>query len=356
MAKRTPLYDLHQRLGAKMVVFAGWDMPLHYGSQIDEHHAVRHACGVFDVAHMLAIDVAGEGASRFLRRALANDVAKLQRDGAAQYSLLLNDGGGVRDDLIVYRRAPQVYRLVVNAGTAASDFEALNALAIAFPVTLTPRYDLALLALQGPQTATCLARAMPEWAAAMPQRFHAADTGTVCIARTGYTGEDGVEVMLPAASAAAVFERLVAAGARPCGLGARDTLRLEAGLPLFGHEMDESVSPFDCGLGWVVDDTSERDYIGRAALVSRPATQQLLGLLPIGGAIARAGAQVRSGDYAGIVTSGAFAPSLDCAAALVRLSRAVTPGAAAVVLIRGKEIAARCVKLPFVRAGKILIT
>ena len=266
MGLRTPLHDLHVALGAKMVDFGGWDMPLHYGSQVEEHHQVRSDCGVFDVSHMTVVDVAGVQAGEYLRRLLANDVARLDEVGKALYSVMLNASGGVIDDLIVYRTA-EGYRLVVNAATRAKDLAWLQAQAEGFAVELAERAELAMLAVQGPHAIErCLQLLSPARAAMVRELkpFHGLALGEWFIARTGYTGEDGLEIILPAAEAPDFFNELVGAGIAPVGLGARDTLRLEAGFNLYGQDMSESVTPQEANLAWTVAwEPAGRDFIGR---------------------------------------------------------------------------------------------
>ena len=275
MLKTTPLNAVHRALDARMVDFGGWDMPVHYGSQIEEHHAVRRDAGMFDVSHMLAIDMHGAGARDFLRRALANNTDKLRDPGRALYSCMLNDAGGVIDDLIVYLFADEFFRLVVNAGRAEKDLAWLTSLKERFGATLElrPRRDLAMIAVQGPNARERVWQALPGTRAATEamRTFHALQSGELMLARTGYTGEDGFELVLPAARAEALWRQLIGCGVKPCGLGARDTLRLEAGMNLWGQDMDEGVSPLDAGLAWTVDLESARDFVGKAALRARRA-------------------------------------------------------------------------------------
>ncbi|MDP2640142.1 MAG: glycine cleavage system aminomethyltransferase GcvT, partial [Betaproteobacteria bacterium] len=253
-----------------MVDFGGWDMPVNYGSQIEEHHAVRRDAGMFDVSHMLAVDVHGDGARAFLRRTLANNVDKLREPGRALYSCMLNHAGGVIDDLIVYFLSEERFRLVVNAGRAGEDLVWLESIRERLGVApeLLPRRDLAMIAVQGPLARARVWQTLPgtRAATAAMQSFHSAQLGELLLARTGYTGEDGFELMLPAGRAPVLWQRLLDCGVRPCGLGARDTLRLEAGMNLWGQDMDESVSPPDAGLAWSVDLASARDFVGKAAL------------------------------------------------------------------------------------------
>jgi aminomethyltransferase len=364
MLKQTPLNAVHRASGARMVDFGGWDMPVNYGSQIDEHHAVRTEAGMFDVSHMRAVDLQGAGSRDFLRYALANNIDKLQLPGKALYSCLLNAQGGVLDDLIVYFLADDSFRLVVNASTAEKDIAWLNALIASHAPTLRlcPREDLALIAVQGPQARAKVWQAVPECEAAT--RDLKAFFGTTCassfgklfIARTGYTGEDGFEIMVPASAVEALWRALVAAGVTPCGLGARDTLRLEAGMNLYGQDMDETVSPLAAGLAWTVDLTSARDFVGKAALLAEPASQHAVGLLLTDtGGVMRAHQKVRSAQGEGEITSGTFSPTLGKSIALARVPVGVKVGDTVHVAVRDKQLAARVVKPPFVRNGKVLV-
>lgn len=343
-----------------MVDFAGWDMPVNYGSQIEEHHAVRRDAGMFDVSHMLALDLAGPDATSFLRKLLANDVVKLKEPGKALYSCMLNEQGGVIDDLIVYRFSDADYRIVVNAGTAEKDVTWMRQriATTAANVTLQARRDLAMIAVQGPRALARAATALPELATArgIPSPFSCARAADLLVARTGYTGEDGLEIAVPASRAEAMWNALLAAGVRPCGLGARDTLRLEAGMNLYGQDMDDAVSPLDAGLSWTVDfKDEERDFVGRKALLSKPAQQRLLGLTLEDKGVLRSHMKVFAPSGEGETTSGSFSPTLEKSIALVRLPLAVQPGEAAEVEVRGKRLKARTVKLPFVRNGQILV-
>ncbi len=360
MLKTTPLNAAHRALGARMVDFGGWDMPVNYGSQIEEHHAVRRDAGMFDTSHMLTVDIAGAGARDFLRLALANNVDKLKVPGRALYSCMLNQAGGVIDDLIAYFFAEDRFRLVVNAGRAEVDLAWLTALRQrhAAAIEIRPRRDLAMIAVQGPQARERVWQVLPDTRAAtanMPG-FHGAQAGELMLARTGYTGEDGFELVFPAARAEALWQALIAAGVRPCGLGARDTLRLEAGMNLWGQEMDESVSPLDAGLAWTVDLASARDFTGKAALQAQPQRRQLLGLVLAGqGGVLRSHQQVTAAQGAGEITSGTFSPTLARSIALARVPLGVTAGALVQVSVRDRQLAARVVQPPFVRKGRILV-
>lgn len=359
-AKLTPLHAAHVTAGARMVDFAGGDMPVSYGSQIEEHHAVRQDAGMFDVSHMLALDLAGPDATSFLRTLLANDVVKLKEAGKALYSCMLNERGGVIDDLIVYRFSDADYRVVVNAGTADKDVAWMRQ-RIAMTganVTLQARRDLAMIAVQGPRALERAATALPELATAraIPSPFSCRRAADLLVARTGYTGEDGLEIAVPASRAEAMWNALLAAGVRPCGLGARDTLRLEAGMNLYGQDMNDAVSPLDAGLAWTVDFKDEgRDFVGRKALQSKPAHHRLLGLILEDKGVLRSHMKVFAASGEGETTSGSFSPTLEKSIAFVRLPLATQPGEAADVEVRGKRLKARIVKLPFVRNGRILI-
>lgn len=360
MPKETPLHAAHVAAGARMVDFAGWDMPVNYGSQIEEHHAVRRDAGMFDVSHMLALDLDGPDATPWLRGLLANDVAKLREPGKALYSCMLNPDGGVIDDLIVYFFAPTSYRIVVNAGTADKDVAWMRQriAATGANVTLSGRRDLAMIAVQGPNARDKTWSALPDSRAASEglKPFSAARVGDLLIARTGYTGEDGFEIALPAERAETLWNALATAGVRPCGLGARDTLRLEAGMNLYGQDMDETVSPLDAGLAWTVDFAdASRDFVGRSALTAKPASCSFLGLILEDKGVLRAHMPVHTQNGEGETTSGTFSPSLQKSIALARLPLGTQPGNRVEVDVRGRRLKAHAVKLPFVRHGKALV-
>jgi aminomethyltransferase len=359
MPKRTPLYDTHVAAGAKIVDFGGWDMPLAYGSQIDEHHAVRRDAGMFDVSHMRPVDVSGRDARAFLRLLLANNIDKLTEPGKALYSCMLNAEGGVIDDLIAYLRGDETFRVVVNAGTADDDIAWMQSVVDerGFAVTLTPRHDLAMIAVQGPNAREKFWQARPATRAATEPlgAFYAAEVGDLFVARTGYTGEDGFEVMLPAARAAQLWADLKAAGVTPAGLGARDTLRLEAGMNLYGNDMDRAVLPLDAGLGWTVDLKTSRDFIGRAALEARGRSCSFVGLKLLERGVLRAHQKVITAQGEGEITSGTFSPTLGFSIAMARVPRDVKAGDTVEVDMRGKRLPAQVVKMPFVRNGKPMI-
>jgi aminomethyltransferase len=360
LVRSTPLNALHRERGARMVDFGGWDMPLHYGSQIDEHHAVRRDAGMFDVSHMRVLDVEGASARDFLRGALANNVDKLKEPGKALYSCLLDPAGHVLDDLIVYFLGEAWFRIVVNAATAQKDLAWLAGLAAerAPGLSLRERDDLAMIAVQGPHARAKVWQAFPGTQAATEARkpFSAAAVGERFIARTGYTGEDGFEIVMPASQAADDWRALESAGVKPCGLGARDTLRLEAGMNLYGQDMDERVGPFESGLAWTVDMASPRDFVGKAALAAAPRDRQLVGLvLEGGGGVLRAHQKVHTPRGDGETTSGTFSPTLGRPIALARVPAGIVPGDTLEVEIRDRRLPVRVVKPPFVRNGKALV-
>ena len=354
MAKRTPLYDAHVEAGGKMVEFGGWDMPLNYGSQIREHEAVRGAVGVFDVSHMTVVDVTGDSATQFLQRVVANNVGKLKEAGKALYGALLNERGGIVDDLIVYRRQ-NGYRCVVNAATRDKVIPWLQK--HAGGATLDEREDLAMLAIQGPEALAAVASIAGHDAAHLTPFSALEADGETMIGRTGYTGEDGVEVILPGEAARQLWDALMAGGVAPVGLAARDTLRLEAGLNLYGQDMTEDTHPYECNIGWTVSmKPEERDFIGRSALEAvreAGSKRKLTGLVLEAKGVVRHGYAVRTAEGEGEITSGIFSPTLGYSIALARVPQ--TAEGAVEVEIRGKALPARLVKPPFVRNGKALV-
>lgn len=356
--KRTPLAEEHIASGARMVDFGGWDMPLAYGSQLEEHHAVRQDAGMFDVSHMLNVDVIGPDAFAFLQRLVANDVAKLTVPGKALYSCMLNPQGGVIDDLIIYYFAADEWRVVVNAGTADKDIAWMQRVKQAgqFDVTITPRRDLAMVAVQGPNARAKVWAARPAWQAATEPLtpFVAARVADeTLVARTGYTGEDGFEIVLPATEVVQLWRDLVAQGVRPAGLGARDTLRLEAGMNLYGQDMDELTQPDQAGLTWTVSlKNADRRFIGRDALEQFATPATFIGLKLQERGVMRAHMAVRTAAGAGELTSGTMSPTLGVSIGFARLPQGVRPGDTVEVDIRGKWVPALVCKLPFVRNGK----
>ena len=359
MGKHTPLYNSHLASGARMVDFGGWDMPVNYGSQIDEHHAVRQDAGMFDVSHMTVVDLEGARVREFLRYLLANDVAKLKEPGKALYSCMLNNQAGVIDDLIVYFMRDDWFRMVVNAATHDKDIAWIGEQIKPFGVQLTER-DLAMVAVQGPKARAKAASVMPAslHAPALALKpFSAAQGEGLFVARTGYTGEDGFEIMLPAAEAADYWKRFLAAGIKPCGLGARDTLRLEAAMNLYGSDMDEAVTPLESGLAWTIAwEPIDRDFIGRKALVAQRdagAKRKLVGLVLEDKGVLRGHQKVISEAGEGEITSGTFSPTMERSIALARVPAAT--GDEVQVDIRGRLCKARVVKPPFVRNGQVLV-
>ncbi|MDF9441049.1 glycine cleavage system aminomethyltransferase GcvT [Stenotrophomonas acidaminiphila] len=361
MTLKTLLNETHRSLGAKMVDFGGWDMPIHYGSQIDEHHLVRRAAGMFDVSHMTVVDLKGDRTSEFLRQLLANSIDKLKVTGKALYSCMLNAQGGVIDDLIVYFLADDFFRMVVNASTREKDLAWIRQHAQAFGVDVIEREDLAIVAVQGPQARALVAGLVAEGdRAALDKlgRFAALDVASadgvpLFVARTGYTGEDGYEVLLPQAAVVGFWNALLAAGVKPAGLGARDTLRLEAGMNLYGQDMDEGVTPYEAALAWTVALDEGRAFIGRDVLEAQKAAgnaRQMIGLVMDDKGVLRHGQKVLTANGEGEILSGTFSPTLGKAIAFARVP-AGEPGDVRVD-IRGKEVPVRVVKFPFVRDGQ----
>lgn len=360
MGKRTALYDTHLAAGARLVDFGGWDMPVNYGSQIEEHHAVRRDAGMFDVSHMTVVDLDGAQTREFLRKLLANDVNKLREPGKALYSCMLNEQAGIIDDLIVYYLRDDWFRMVVNAATHDKDLAWIGKQAPPFGVKISER-DLAMIAVQGPNAREKAVRVLPADARALAlalKPFTALKYGGFFIARTGYTGEDGFEIMLPPAQAPELWQALVREGVAPCGLGARDTLRLEAAMNLYGQDMDENTTPLESGLGWTIAwEPAGRDFIGRKALETQRqagAKRRFVGLLLEDKGVMRSHQKVMAdGAGEGEITSGTFSPTLERSIALARVP--VSVGNSVQVDIRGKLSKARVVKPPFVRNGKLLI-
>jgi aminomethyltransferase len=361
MGSQTPLHSCHVEAGARIVDFGGWDMPLHYGSQLEEHHAVRKHAGVFDVSHMTVVDIGGTGATEFLRRLLANDVSRLKEPGKALYSCMLNPDGGVIDDLITYFLAPDRYRVIVNAATRANDLAWINEQAASYAVDIAERPELAMIAVQGPEArslaATLFDEPLREAALALPA-FYALEAGETFVARTGYTGEDGWEIVAPAAQAPDLWRQCLVAGIQPCGLGARDTLRLEAGMNLYGTDMDEATSPLEAGLGWTIAwEPQDRDFIGRGPLMdmrSNSERRKFAGLLLESKGVLRNHQRVVvEGKDDGEITSGGFSPTLERSIAMARIPAGDYERAQ--VDVRNRLLGVRVVGMPFVRNGKIRI-
>jgi len=373
--KRTPLYQSHLDSDGKLVDFSGWELPIHYGSQIEEHEAVRTDAGMFDVSHMVVVDVKGSDAKAWLQKLLANDVDKLKTVGKALYSPMLNEQGGIIDDLIVYlmNEDASEYRIVSNAATRDKDMAQFEKVAEGFEVALTERDDLAMLAIQGPNAVAKLAEVKPSWADTLAalKPFVGADLTDIegkdwFVARTGYTGEDGVEVIMHGDDAPAFFEQLKANGVKPAGLGARDTLRMEAGMNLYGHDMDDNVSPYECNMGWTLALKDEHDFIGREALVNKRqqakddnSAMKQVGLLLTTRGVLREGMTVTinqgtDNEQTGLITSGTFSPSLKNSIAIARVPASLSDDDSVQVDLRGKGkfVDVRVLKLPFVRNGK----
>lgn len=357
MSKKTPLYQSHLEANGKIVDFAGWLMPIHYGSQIEEHQHVRQDAGIFDVSHMTIVDVLGPGARDYLRHLLANDIDKLNSRGKALYTCMLNHDGGIIDDLIVYFVDVQHYRVVLNAGTRDRDIKWMNKVANEYSVGLQERHDLAMLAVQGPNARNkvhhLLTPAQVD-AASTLEAFEFVDVDNLFIARTGYTGEDGYEIIMPQDRVIDFWNNALAHGIAPCGLGARDTLRLEAGLNLYGADMDETVTPLESNLAWTISwEPADRLFIGRAALElqkSQSVKRKLMGLVLEDKGVLRAGQKVltQTGGE-GIITSGTFSPSLGVGIGMARVPQDI--GMQGLVEIRGKMHAVKVIKLPFIRRG-----
>ncbi len=357
MTKKTILNATHRALGAKMVDFGGWDMPLNYGSQIEEHHKVRKDAGMFDVSHMTVVDLRGPRTREFLRHLLANNVDKLKTSGKALYSCMLNERGGVIDDLIVYFLAEDFFRVVVNASTRDKDLAWIEKQAMPFGVRVTERADLSMIAVQGPharEKVLGLLSADTRAKAAKLGKFVAVEGDGLFIARTGYTGEDGFEIIVPEGEAVMLWNRLQHAGVAPAGLGARDTLRLEAGMNLYGQDMDEGISPWEAGLAWTVALDEGRDFIGRKALEKQKADgvkRVLVGLVMDEKGVLRHGQRVVTSDGDGEILSGGFSPTIGKSIAFARVP-AASAQTGLKADIRGKLVPVRAVKYPFVRDGQ----
>ena len=359
MTNKTVLHASHVAAGAKMVDFHGWEMPINYGSQIEEHHAVRQGAGMFDVSHMTIVDIQGPGAQDYLRFLLANDVIKLKDKGKALYSGMLNEEGGVVDDLIVYHFDSADYRLVVNSATREKDMNWLISKAEGFDITITEQSDFAMIAVQGPKakekTAT-LFTAEQNTAVEGMKPFFGVQAGELFIATTGYTGEAGYEIMVPAAQAADFWQKLLDAGVAPCGLGARDTLRLEAGMNLYSQDMDESISPLAANMGWTISwQPEEREFVGRSALeeYNRNPQEKLVGLVMTDKGVLRPGLKVKAEGGEGVITSGTFSPTLGHSIAMARVP--VSVGDTVEVEMRKKWVTVSVVKPSFVRNGKSVL-
>lgn len=361
MHNKTALFEQHQQANGKIVDFFGWDLPLNYGSQIEEHHQVRNSAGMFDVSHMTIVDLLGAGGRQFLRYLLANDIDRLVQPGQAFYSCMLTKRGGVMDDLIVYMRASDNYRVVLNAATREADLDWLREHANGLSVGIQERPELAMIAVQGPQaiekTISVLNPAQMD-AVSTLQPFESVDVFDWFIARTGYTGEDGFEIILPSQDVVALWDDLLAVGVKPCGLGARDSLRLEAGMMLYGQDMDETTTPLESGLGWTIAwQPEERDFIGRGALTlqkEQGVKRKMVGLILEEKGIMRTGQKVIvEGIGEGEITSGGYSPTLEKSIAFARVPKDTSEHCQ--VEIRGKLLAAHVVKPRFVKNGQVLV-
>ncbi|GHE85878.1 glycine cleavage system aminomethyltransferase GcvT [Thalassotalea profundi] len=359
MTSKTVLHAKHLESGAKMVDFHGWEMPINYGSQIEEHHAVRQDAGMFDVSHMTIVDIQGADAKAFLRRLVINDVEKLNVAGKALYTGMCNNEGGVIDDLIIYFFTETDYRLVVNSATREKDLAWINQQAQGFNVTITERPEFGMIAVQGPQAkakVATLLNAEQTQAVDGMKPFFGVQAGDLFIATTGYTGENGYEIVVPEAQAADLWQQLLDAGVRPCGLGARDTLRLEAGMNLYGLDMDESVSPLAANMAWTISwEPSDRNFIGRDALAAQKASgdqPKLVGLVLTEKGVLRSGLTVVTADGEGTITSGTFSPTLGHSIAMARVPRSVKIGDTVEVEMRKKLVKVNVVKPSFVRNGQ----
>jgi aminomethyltransferase len=357
MPKQTPLYNSHIAAGARMVDFGGWEMPINYGSQIEEHNKVRQAAGMFDVSHMTVVDIKGAHARHFLSYLLANDVAKLKNPGQAFYSCMLNEQGGIVDDLITYFLDEAFFRVVVNAATHDKDMAWITSQARAFDVMVEERPELAMIAVQGPQAREKVLALLPSGEAAVAAEmkpFNAGQFSEMFIARTGYTGEDGFEISLLPEAAVRLWDQLLAADVAPCGLGARDTLRLEAGMNLYGQDMDESVTPLESALAWTVGLKDERAFIGKDTLLKQKEAgvdNKLVGLVLQGRGVLRPGQRILTDAGEGVTTSGSFSPTLQKAIAFARIPKDANKSCQ--VDIRGKLLDCNIVRPPFARNGTV---
>jgi aminomethyltransferase len=353
--KKTCLYQAHIDAGAKMVDFGGWQMPINYGSQIEEHHAVRKDKGMFDVSHMTIVDLQGTESEQFLLRLLANDVRKLS-NGKALYSTMLNEQGGVIDDLIVYKRSDNQYRIVVNAATREKDLAWFDQQIVPFKATVTERPKLAMLAVQGPNAIAACLEILPSNISsqlAELKKFYAIDAEDYFIGRTGYTGEDGVEILIKQEQADDLWNKLIKAGVKPCGLGARDTLRLEAGMHLYGQDMNDNITPLECGLTWTVRKV-DPNFIGAQALAQQKENgikRKMTGVvLRERGILRHDQSLIDDNGLTGVITSGTFSPTAEVAIAMALVDKNISDDVK--VQIRKKELAVSLVKLPFVRNGE----
>ena len=365
MSSKTALFQQHIDCGAKMVDFHGWMLPINYGSQLEEHHHVRNDAGMFDVSHMTVVDIEGDESKAFLQYLLANDVGKLTLSGKALYSAMLNEAGGVIDDLIVYYFSETSYRMVVNSATREKDLNWINQQATSYKVTITEKAELSMIAVQGPNAEEKVAKVLPQWVSAaqiqqvsLMKPFYGLQAKDLFIATTGYTGEKGYEILLNSSQASALWQDLLDTGVKPAGLGARDTLRLEAGMNLYGADMDEQISPLAANMAWTISWQPEnREFIGRTALskLKQTETQQLVGLVMTDKGVLRGGQKILTKHGEGVITSGTFSPTLGYAIALARVPKQVEIEDIVQVEMRKKQLDAKVVKPNFVRFGSALV-
>jgi aminomethyltransferase len=359
MTNKTVLHAKHLEAGAKMVDFYGWEMPINYGSQIEEHHAVRNDAGMFDVSHMTIVDIQGSDAKAYIRRLVINDVAKLDVAGKALYTGMCNEEGGVIDDLIIYFFTDTDYRLVVNSATRVKDLAWMNKQATGFDITITERPEFGMIAVQGPKAIAKVATLLNEeqtQAVDGMKPFFGVQAGDLFIATTGYTGENGYEIVVPQDQTADLWQQLLDAGVQPCGLGARDTLRLEAGMNLYGLDMDETVSPLAANMAWTISwNDEERNFIGRDVLAAQRAAgdqPKLIGLVLEEKGVLRTGLKVITPFGEGVITSGTFSPTLGHSIAMARVPRSVSLGDVVEVEMRKKLVKVQTIKPSFARNGK----
>ena len=360
MSQQTPLHNLHVQASAKMVDFNGWSMPINYGSQIAEHESVRNNCGIFDVSHMTILDFEGAQARDLIRYIISNDIDSLKNECDGLYSAMMNESGGVIDDLIAYKM-PFGYRLVVNCATRGKDLKWISSHLKKFEVTMKERNELSILAIQGPQSEKILSLCsnLPTVALKNKMRLQGTIKGETFISKTGYTGELGFEVILPNDESKILWQEAIAVGAKPAGLAARDTLRLEAGMNLYGFEMDESISPLECNMEWTVSlKDSKREFLGKEAFLTKKNSNDclhLVGVLLEERAIIRSGQEVyldAKKTVKGIVTSGTYSPTLKKSIALARVPRLKKD--ICYTEVRGKLLEAKIGKPRFIKEGKII--
>ena len=348
---RTPLYPAHLKLKARMVDFHGWEMPIQYAGIVEEHGHVRSRAGLFDLSHMGRVRVKGPERRAFLQRILTIDVAKV-KPGRCKYTFLLTETGTVIDDLIVYAGEADDL-LVVNASNREKDLEWMRRHAGPGVELVDETFEVALLAVQGPQALETVRKVLGVDPGGL-KYYTWGRFGDYMLSRTGYTGEDGFEIFLPAGRAVEIWQRFIEAGVPPVGLGARDTLRTEAGMPLYGNDIDDATTPLEAGLAFAVDLTKSPPFVGQEALrAAGPPTNRLAGLRLESRRIPRPGFEVYAdGARAGVVTSGTWSPTLEASIAMARLPAGLAPGTEVEIDIRGKREKARVVPLPFYRRQK----